>query len=296
MDRMGRLNKMNGRDMKDLLMNGRWFLLSVALVPGVWADSLSPPPKLHQPYFLRAQDKVPLDTLACPDDPIQGPRGATLDLAVNIIPPLPGPMELFSGPSLFEDLQKTKASETAYGKFYWHDFNGMDYCHYKDVEGDHWYGWAGHDGKFNWILWRGKRYWWHDAFAGHWLYYYRGSWWRADGQAQNSIQANIDGEYYACDAQGNVLGDMGQDGNGDIVSAPGRYQGDSHHGGHGGHGGHAGHGGQGGQNGGPSSPGSAPGANPVPGPNGGQPPSGSPQGGNSSPGQSGPPPSAPSGN
>jgi hypothetical protein len=82
------------------------------------------------------------------------------------------------------------------------------------------------DGDFNWVLQWGRRYWWHDSFAGLWLYYFRGSWWRADGQRDGFIQVYIDGGYYVCDAEGNGLQDMGPDGTGAIISAPGRYQGD----------------------------------------------------------------------
>ncbi len=262
--------------MKVLLMKKLWILglvLGTACVS--WADTSPVPRKLHQPYFLRVQDKIPLGDLTCPDGPIQGSDGKTLDLDINIKPPDPVVMDHFSSPGIFEEVQRAKLSETSIGRFYWHNRGGLDYCHFKDPEGNHWYGWGGGTENFNWILWRGHRYWWKDSFAGLWLYYYQGSWWRADGQKKNLIQACVDGEYYACDAQGNVLQDMGQDGSGSIVSAPGRYQGDSH-GGHGGHqGGHGGH-------------------------NGGQPSQGSPQGGNPSSGQSGtssgPSPGSPSGN
>lgn len=231
------------------------------LVQGVWADSSAPVQKLHQPYFLQAKDKIPRNDLACPDVNLQGPDGKPLDLQVNIQPSGSKTMDLFSAPGIFEAIQRQRPSETTPQRFYWHELDEMEFCHFEDLEGNHWYGWKDDvEGKFNWVLWRGHRYWWHDAFAGHWLYYYQGVWWRADGQSKNSIQANLNGEYYACDAQGRILGDMGAEGDGDIVSAPGRYQGDSAKGGgHGGHGAHAGHsgGGQGGHNGGQSSQGSS---------------------------------------
>lgn len=246
----------------------------------VWAGSPGLPQKVHPPYFLHAKDKIPRGGLACPDVDLQGADNQPLDLEINITPPDPTVMDIFCAPALFEKIQHQKPSETALQRFYWHMVDEIEYCHFKDMEGNHWYGWQDSDGKFSWILWRGHRYWWHDAFAGHWLYYFQGVWWRADGQKKNSIQANMDGEYYTCDAQGNVLGDMGQDGSGGIVSAPGRYQGDSH-GGHGGRG-HGGHGDR--SDGGHE------------GHNGAQPSQGYPQGASAPPSQNTNPSGSPSGN
>ena len=128
--------------------------------------------------------------------------------------------------------------EKGAGWFYWHQSGNLDYCHYVDLEGNHWYGWAeGED--FHWVLRQGHRYWWRDPMAGHWLYYERGCWWRADRQSDGLIEACVDGEYYLCDSSGEVQWDMGLDGNGDIISAPGMYQGDSRPSGHGHHGSHS---------------------------------------------------------
>jgi hypothetical protein len=218
------------------------FVLIFTFCPGSRAAN-DAPLKVHPPYFLRAKDKVPNDSLICPSVSVMDANGQTMDVEENIAPPGAGAMDQLSDPSLFEEIRRTKSSETTPERFYWHSDDGLDYCHYQDMEGNHWYGWA--DGEdFNWILSRGHRYWWQDPFAKHWLYYYQGYWWRSDGQTKDSIQVCVDGEYYACDSRGRVVTDMGQDGNGGITSAPGRYRGDSHHGGsHGeGHGdGDAGH-------------------------------------------------------
>ncbi len=214
------------------------FLMAcLILAQAVWADTPAAPTKVHWPYFLRAQDKVPRKSLACPDVPPQGPGGQAWDPRASIQPPDPKVLDLFSSPALFEEIQRDKSRETQVQHFYWHATpRGLDYCHFQDLEGNHWYGWEGGDGNFNWVLGKGHRFWWRDPFAAHWLYYFQGYWWRADGQGPHSIQVCVGGEYYACDAQGNVLKDMGQDGSGAIISAPGRYQGDRR-GGHGGHGG-----------------------------------------------------------
>jgi hypothetical protein len=221
-------------------------LLAPAFCPQARAAN-DVPLKIHQPYFLRANDKIPNDGLVCPSDAVKDLHGQAMDVAENIAPPDAGVMDQFSDPSLFEKIQRSKSSETAMQRFYWHSAGGLDYCHFQDMEGNHWYGWS-EDGNFNWILSRGHRYWWHDPFARHWLYYYQGYWWRSDGQTGDSIEACLDGEYYACDSRGRIVTDMGQDGNGGIISAPGRYRGDSHHGGSQGEGHAEGHGaGEGGQ-------------------------------------------------
>lgn len=223
-----------------------------ALAASAWAGTSAAPSKVHWPYFLGAQDKVPRKSLACPDVPPVGPDGQAWDVQASIKPPGPKVLDQFSSPALFEEIQRARTPETQIQRFYWHTTaRGLDYCHFQDLEGNHWYGWESAGGGFNWVLWKGHRFWWHDPFASHWLYYFQGYWWRSDGQQPHLIQVCLDGEYYACDAQGNILKDMGQDGSGDIISAPGRYQGDRR----GGHGGHGGHGGQGGQGNGASNPG-----------------------------------------
>ena len=206
-----------------------------------WAGFDLSGPQVHRPSFLRVQDLVPRGDLSRPNGPISYADKTAVEPGISIQLPDADTMGVFSDPSLFEEIQLEQPYEKRPGHFYWHNLDGFAFCHFKDLEGNDWYGWAGEDGNFNWILQAGTHYWWRDSFASLWLYYAGGSWWRADGQGKNQIQVNIDGEYYACDAQGNILEDMGQDGAGPIVSAPGRYQGDSH-GGHGGHGGHHGEG------------------------------------------------------
>jgi hypothetical protein len=193
---------------------------------GTWADTIPAPTKVHRPYFLRDKDKIPNQELISPALPLLGFDGQTLDAPGNIKAPSIDVMDQFSDPPFFEELRREKLSETKTQFFYWHLKNFLSYCHFRDLEGNNWYGWTDEDGNFNWVLWKGHRYWWHDPFAGHWLYYCQGCWWRSDGQSHGMIQAYLDGEYYVCDANGNILEDRGQDGTGAIVSAPGIYQGD----------------------------------------------------------------------
>jgi hypothetical protein len=195
---------------------------------GIWACAWAAdnvPQKVHPPYFLRAKDKIPNESLISPAVSVKNAKGKIIEVKQNITPPDPGIMDLLSDPLLFEEILRTKADETTAQRFYWHSAGDFDYCHYKDLEGNNWYGWSDDLG-FNWILSKGHRYWWRDPFAGNWLYYFQGYWWRSDGQTRKKIQVCINGEYYLSDHNGHILKDMGPDGNGLIVSAPGQYQGD----------------------------------------------------------------------
>jgi hypothetical protein len=204
------------------------FILAFMLFNGLGAAKT--PEKVPQPYFLLPGDKVPNENLSSPGPHLRDVEGKYLEREEGITPPGQAAMELFSDPGLFAELKNGKKVEGIPGKFSWHSAQGLDYCHHKDLEGNHWYGWI-EGGKLFWILGRGERFWWRDAFAGHWLYYFHGDWWRCDGQTRDSIQVCVGGEYYLCDGRGKILKDMGQDGNGGIVSAPGRYRGDFHQGG-----------------------------------------------------------------
>lgn len=203
------------------------------------ARAVTAPTKVYPPFFLRTEDKVPTAALDNPGEPVQRPGDPSENLEENPDAPDPSTMRRLAAPDFFEKIKKSKNSEKSLSRFYWHRADALDYCHYRDREGNNWYGWTS-GGNFNWVLWRGSRYWWRDGFAGHWLYYHQGNWWRADNQDDLTAQVLVDGEYFLCDKDGKILKDMGQDGEGGIVSAPGRYQGDFHHGGHGGnHGNHS---------------------------------------------------------
>ena len=212
-------------------------------------------PQLPAPRFLFPKDPVPMKNVEEPGDLLVEPDGKTKEVKVDFLAPPSDALDLFSDPELFEQIHKNHSSEAAVGRFYWHSKGDLTYCHLMDIEGNHWYGWS-EGGNFHWILWRGHRYWWHDSFAGHWLYYYRDVWWRSDGQDQGQIQACFNGEYYLCDRNGKILKDMGEDGEGNLLSAP-----NSRHGGHHGHGG-----GRGGQNnsGTGGAPPSSSNGNPIP--------------------------------
>jgi hypothetical protein len=71
------------------------------------------------------------------------------------------------------------AAETRAGQYYWHTFNGLNYCHYCDPWGAHWYGWyLGRD--FFWTRFYWGYWWWYDPIWFRWCYWYDGWWWWQD--------------------------------------------------------------------------------------------------------------------
>ncbi len=227
--------------MKGAILKTLWFLILLFVISvAAEAQAVTPtlPKKISAPLFLSPADKTPLNDLNSPVVPDKGEDGNPLEVNEAIDAPSADILAQFSEPEFFESIKAAKKKEAGINQIYWHTSDDLDYSHFRDKEGNNWYGWSdGH--AFHWILSLGNRYWWHDDFAGHWLYFAKGNWWRADGQSANQIQVIIDGEYYLCQKDGTIVKDMGQDGNGQILSASGRYQGDSH-GGHGGHGEHGG--------------------------------------------------------
>ena len=197
----------------------------------------TPVKKIPSPLFLKPTDKVPPADSTSPSIPQKGPDGKPLEMTGSITAPSDDIMAKFSDPDLLESLRAADKKETRFNKIYWHLDDGWDYCHLRDAEGNHWFGWSD-GGYFHWVLLKGKHYWWHDDFAECWLYYGGRYWCRAENQTPDQLQVLINGEYYLCQRDGTILKDMGQNGKGSIISNVGVSQGGSHHRNHAGHGGH----------------------------------------------------------
>jgi hypothetical protein len=78
--------------------------------------------------------------------------------------------------AVLSQIRGFNASERIAGHYYWHSFNGQNYCHYYDHWGFHWYGWYVGDSCF-WVRQYNGGWWWHDPARARWCYWYDGFWW-----------------------------------------------------------------------------------------------------------------------
>ena len=78
--------------------------------------------------------------------------------------------------SVMNDIEKTRAAETAPGKYTWHRAGGERYSHYVDKFGVHWYGFYRGAG-FYWTRFHARHWWWYDPRYERWVYWQDGFWW-----------------------------------------------------------------------------------------------------------------------
>lgn len=83
-------------------------------------------------------------------------------------------------------------SENRMGHYYWHRWNGWDFCHYFDGYYN-WYGW--YDGGYCfWNCYYGSLWWWYDPYWSHWCYWRDGDWCWLD-PATRVVYVYQDGSY-----------------------------------------------------------------------------------------------------
>jgi len=87
------------------------------------------------------------------------------------------------------------ATENRVGRYYWHNWNGVNYCHYYDGWGCNWYGWNCGGGLF-WSCWWGGNWWWYDPYYARWDFWWDNAWWW-----DNPYNADV---VYAYDGDGYV--------------------------------------------------------------------------------------------
>ena len=86
------------------------------------------------------------------------------------------------------------ARENVTGHYYWHNYNGLNFCHYYDRWGCNWYGWYGASG-FYWSCWWGNNWWWYDPAYYRWCYWYDGWWWWQNPENVQEVDVYNNGEY-----------------------------------------------------------------------------------------------------
>ena len=84
--------------------------------------------------------------------------------------------------------------ETVANHYYWHTWNGANYCHYYDNWGYHWYGWYW-GGHCFWSRWWGAHWWWYDPVYFHWCYWSNGWWWWQDPANVTVVYVYNNGQY-----------------------------------------------------------------------------------------------------
>jgi len=134
---------------------------------------------------------------SAPGLPTKGPAGKSAALVS------PGRMNMTSVKSQMASVAGSKAfldraailNKTEIGKnqYYWHTWNGNNYCHYYDRYGCNWYGWyCG-----NWFFWTqfyDGNWWWYDPWFDHYCYWWGGGWWWQDPMT-TTVYAYNDGDY-----------------------------------------------------------------------------------------------------
>jgi hypothetical protein len=75
------------------------------------------------------------------------------------------------------------ATENGRGQYYWHNWNGGNFCHYCDGWGCNWYGWGCGAGFF-WAQFYWGNWWWCDPVYDNWCYWNDGWWWWQNPQTQ----------------------------------------------------------------------------------------------------------------
>ena len=89
-------------------------------------------------------------------------------------------------------------SENRRNNYYWHTWSGVNYCHYYDDWGYHWYGWY-LGPRFFWTRWYYNNWWWYDSAFNRWCYWHDGGWWWQDPFHVNVVYVYNNGNYTSCD-------------------------------------------------------------------------------------------------
>ena len=120
----------------------------------------------------------------------------------DILAPDTDTMDSFSNAAVFPQIERLERDENQPQKFYWHSFTIGSYCHYYDLEGNHWYGWDSGE-KFHWVLQESGHFWWHDTTLNRWLYFAEENWWWPQNPDASRLQVYSQGDYYPYEATSN---------------------------------------------------------------------------------------------
>jgi len=88
-------------------------------------------------------------------------------------------MSIVNGDAYRQRFVTENASERQANHYYWHKDKDLNYCHYIDGSGYHWYGWYAGDRCF-WTRNYAGRWWWYDTEYSRWNFWNDGFWWWQD--------------------------------------------------------------------------------------------------------------------
>jgi hypothetical protein len=176
--------------------------------------------RIPKPILLKGSERLgDSDYLLSPNAPRKGPDGIPWKVEADDHTPRGTAMANLEDPAFFNQIGDWNKTEVKPKVYYWHDFNGTPYCHFRDRSGNHWYGWA-EGTAFRWALYRSGRFWWHDDYAERSLYFDRGYWWW-QGHEKDQYQVYLeDGHYHVCGADGVLGEDLFTTGTEEVATQP----------------------------------------------------------------------------
>ena len=137
--------------------------------------------------------------------PSQGPRGESFH--ASVIAPrfmssslVRNNMISINNAGFRASINTYNARENIVGRYYWHNYNGNNFCHYYDRWGCNWYGWNCGAG-FYWSCWWGNNWWWYDPIAFRWCYWYDGWWWWQNPDNVTEVDVYNNGDYVPSDSE-----------------------------------------------------------------------------------------------
>src|SRR5665213_176548 len=97
-------------------------------------------------------------------------------------------------------IDQYNAAENQAGHYYWHNDDGVNYCHYLDSNGYHWYGWY-EGSQFFWTRDFDGRWWEYDSDYNRWCFWNNGYWWWQDPNHVGDLYCYDNNDYIPCNSQ-----------------------------------------------------------------------------------------------
>lgn len=116
-----------------------------------------PAPSAHHPVF-----------------PQRNESGARITQPAAVAPPSQH-AAVVGNADIVRAIRRQQRVEVVPHRFFWHDVDGVRFCHFFDGR-FHWWGFY-NGPTFYWTFFWGDRWWWFDEFRGRWVFWSDGFWW-----------------------------------------------------------------------------------------------------------------------